>query len=188
MRFRGPKGELPKGSDGAYGTSLPMWKCMAEGSDVIIAWKQNGRLLDPDHGFPVSYATQHSLVINPCLLQTPFHADTWLDCAQCALLLAQVRMIIPGHIGGRMVKWLEEIEVADSESDNHYHFMDNRVLPSHVDEALAKEEGEAVWAPASSPRICRNPMRLWQKVCEIRDKACPLPQAGGSSLTSSSTS
>lgn len=40
-----------------------------------------------------------------------------------------------------MVKWLEEIEVADSESDNHYHFMDNRVLPSHVDEALAKEEG-----------------------------------------------
>lgn len=50
-------------------------------------------------------------------------------------------MIIPGHIGGRMVKWLEEIEVADSESDNHYHFMDNRVLPSHVDEALAKQEG-----------------------------------------------
>ena len=51
-------------------------------------------------------------------------------------------MIIPGHIGGRMVKWLEEIEVAESESDNHYHFMDNRVLPSHVDEALAKDEGE----------------------------------------------
>ena len=41
-----------------------------------------------------------------------------------------------------MVKWMEEIEVADSESDNHYHFMDNRVLPSHVDEALAKEEGK----------------------------------------------
>lgn len=53
----------------------------------------------------------------------------------------QVRIIIPGHIGGRMVKWLEEIEVAEAESDNHYHFMDNRVLPSHVDEALAKEEG-----------------------------------------------
>lgn len=53
----------------------------------------------------------------------------------------QVRMIIPGHIGGRMVKWLEEIEVAETESDNHYHYMDNRVLPSHVDEALAKDEG-----------------------------------------------
>lgn len=41
-----------------------------------------------------------------------------------------------------MVKWMEEIEVAESESDNHYHFMDNRVLPSHVDEATAKEEGK----------------------------------------------
>lgn len=53
MRFRGPKGELPKGKDGSYATSLPLWKCMWEGSDVIVAWKQNGRLLDPDHGFPV---------------------------------------------------------------------------------------------------------------------------------------
>ena len=50
-------------------------------------------------------------------------------------------MIIPGHIGGRMVKWLEEIEVSNEESDNHYHFNDNRVLPSHVTEALAKDEG-----------------------------------------------
>ena len=40
-----------------------------------------------------------------------------------------------------MVKWLEEIEVAETESDNHYHYNDNRVLPSHVDEALAKDEG-----------------------------------------------
>lgn len=54
----------------------------------------------------------------------------------------QVRIIIPGHIGGRMVKWLEEIEVTNQESQNHYHFHDNRVLPSHVDEALAKAEGK----------------------------------------------
>ena len=26
---------------------------MWDGSDVIVAWKQNGRILDPDHGFPV---------------------------------------------------------------------------------------------------------------------------------------
>ena len=61
----------------------------------------------------------------------------------------QVRMIIPGHIGGRMVKWLEEIEVTDRESQNHYHFHDNRVLPSHVDEALAKAEGELCLCTAS---------------------------------------
>lgn len=51
--MRGPKGELPKGVDGSYGTSLPLWKCMWDGSDVIIAWKQNGHILDPDHGYPV---------------------------------------------------------------------------------------------------------------------------------------
>ncbi len=50
-------------------------------------------------------------------------------------------MIIPGHIGGRMVKYLEEITVTPVESDNFYHYFDNRVLPSHVDAELAKKEG-----------------------------------------------
>ena len=60
VRFRGPKGELPKGVDGSYGTSLPLWKCTWDGSDVIIAWKQNGRILDPDHGYPVSFCIARS--------------------------------------------------------------------------------------------------------------------------------
>lgn len=50
-------------------------------------------------------------------------------------------MIIPGFIGGRMVKWLAEITVTQQESNNFYHFHDNRVLPAHVDEELAKKEG-----------------------------------------------
>ena len=48
-----PRVSWPKG-DTTYGTSLPMWKSMWNGSDVIVCWKQNGRLLDPDHGFPVA--------------------------------------------------------------------------------------------------------------------------------------
>ncbi|QCE00392.1 nitrate reductase [NADH] 2 [Vigna unguiculata] len=52
-----------------------------------------------------------------------------------------VRMIIPGFIGGRMVKWLKRIVVTELECDNHYHYKDNRVLPSHVDPELANEEG-----------------------------------------------
>jgi nitrate reductase (NAD(P)H) len=102
--FRGPKGELPKGDDGSYGTSITWVKAMDPASDVILAYKQNGRLLTPDHGYPL-------------------------------------RLIIPGFIGGRMIKWLEEITVAETESQNYYHFHDNRVLPSHVDEKLANEEG-----------------------------------------------
>ena len=53
VRFRGIKGELPKGQDGSYGTSLPLRKCMFDGNDIIVAYKQNGRYLEPDHGFPV---------------------------------------------------------------------------------------------------------------------------------------
>lgn len=51
-----------------------------------------------------------------------------------------VRMIIPGFIGGRMVKWLKRIIVTTAESDSHYHYKDNRVLPSHVDAELANAE------------------------------------------------
>jgi DMSO/TMAO reductase YedYZ molybdopterin-dependent catalytic subunit len=53
-----------------------------------------------------------------------------------------VRIVIPGFIGGRMVKWLCEISVEAQESQNHYHFFDNRVLPSHVDQELANKEGK----------------------------------------------
>lgn len=53
-----------------------------------------------------------------------------------------VRMIIPGFIGGRMVKWLRRIQVVNRESQNYYHFHDNRVLPSLVDSAdMAKDQG-----------------------------------------------
>jgi len=39
-----------------------------------------------------------------------------------------VRMIIPGYIGGRMIKWLKQINVIEHESKNHYHYHDNRIL------------------------------------------------------------
>ncbi|GAB2271981.1 Nitrate reductase [NADH] 1 [Dionaea muscipula] len=51
-----------------------------------------------------------------------------------------VRVIIPGYIGGRMVKWLKRIIVTTQESDSYYHYNDNRVLPSHVDAELAIKE------------------------------------------------
>ncbi|OIT33090.1 PREDICTED: nitrate reductase [NADH] 2 [Nicotiana attenuata] len=51
-----------------------------------------------------------------------------------------VRMIIPGFIGGRMVKWIKRIIVTTQESDSYYHFKDNRVLPPHVDAELANTE------------------------------------------------
>jgi nitrate reductase (NAD(P)H) len=43
-----------------------------------------------------------------------------------------VRIIIPGYIGGRMIKWLAQINIIDHETKNHYHYHDNRILPPHV--------------------------------------------------------
>jgi len=43
-----------------------------------------------------------------------------------------VRLIIPGYIGGRMIKWLAEINVIEHETKNHYHYHDNRILPPHI--------------------------------------------------------
>lgn len=80
----------------------------------------NGKLLTPDHGFPV-------------------------------------RLIVPGYIGGRMVKWLTNIDLQAVESQDYYHFYDNRyayvfsflllmlstkcrVLPPHVDAEIAKDQ------------------------------------------------
>ncbi|KAK4538577.1 hypothetical protein CDCA_CDCA18G4602 [Cyanidium caldarium] len=51
-----------------------------------------------------------------------------------------VRLLVPGWIGGRMVKWLSRIEVTESESTNHYHYFDNRIMPPHVDKDKADAE------------------------------------------------
>jgi DMSO/TMAO reductase YedYZ molybdopterin-dependent catalytic subunit len=104
ISMKGPAKELPKGDDGSYGTSITYEQAMDPAMDVLVAWEQNGRRLDPDHGYPV-------------------------------------RMIIPGYIGGRMIKWLAEITVGEKESDNFYHYKDNRLLPVQVDVERADREG-----------------------------------------------
>jgi len=101
--FEGPKGELPKGKDGTYGTSIPLSKALDPAEDVMVCYAQNGEALRPDHGFPV-------------------------------------RLLIPGYIGGRMIKYLTTIRVTKEPSDNFYHFRDNRILPPNVDAAMADKD------------------------------------------------
>lgn len=43
-----------------------------------------------------------------------------------------LRVVIPGQIGGRSVKWIKRIILTDKPSDNWYHIYDNRVLPTTV--------------------------------------------------------
>ena len=51
-----------------------------------------------------------------------------------------LRLVVPGQIGGRMVKWLDRIEVSDEESQHYLHFMDNKVLPTQVTADQARQE------------------------------------------------
>ncbi|UNI22070.1 hypothetical protein JDV02_007993 [Purpureocillium takamizusanense] len=72
-----------------------------------------------------------------------------------------VRVVIPGQIGGRSVKWLKRIIVTAEPSDNWYHIYDNRVLPTSVTpEASAdlpdtwKDERYAIYDLNANSAIC----------------------------------
>jgi len=73
------------------------------------------------------------------LLRQSMPASTkWLGSGTLltlARLLVTLAALVPG---GRMVKWLEEITVTPAESDNFYHFHDNRVLPPGIDQERAR--------------------------------------------------
>ncbi|KAH3670377.1 hypothetical protein OGAPHI_000892 [Ogataea philodendri] len=51
-----------------------------------------------------------------------------------------LRVVIPGVIGGRSVKWLRKLIVSDRPSENWYHYFDNRVLPTMVTPEMAKSD------------------------------------------------
>ncbi|KAG5297987.1 nitrate reductase [Histoplasma ohiense] len=45
-----------------------------------------------------------------------------------------VRVIIPGYVGGRCVKWLSRIWISDKPNSSYYHVFDNRVVPGFITE------------------------------------------------------
>ena len=75
-----------------------------------------------------------------------------------------------------MVKWLAEISVAPEESQNFYHFHDNRVLPPGVDQEKAKAEGALFTQNMPAERrhkshcCIKHPCLL---CCWLWDKDCP---------------
>lgn len=72
-----------------------------------------------------------------------------------------VRIVVPGQIGGRSVKWLKKIIVTAEPSDNWYHIYDNRVLPTTVTPEESanlpetwKDERYAIYDLNSNSAIC----------------------------------
>eukprot|EP00339_Tiarina_fusa_P001393 CAMPEP_0117027762 /NCGR_PEP_ID=MMETSP0472-20121206/20256_1 /TAXON_ID=693140 ORGANISM="Tiarina fusus, Strain LIS" /NCGR_SAMPLE_ID=MMETSP0472 /ASSEMBLY_ACC=CAM_ASM_000603 /LENGTH=533 /DNA_ID=CAMNT_0004735083 /DNA_START=57 /DNA_END=1658 /DNA_ORIENTATION=- len=52
-----------------------------------------------------------------------------------------IRLVIPGYIGGRMIKWLARIRVIPHESHSCYHYWDNKYLPPQVTSEIAAKDG-----------------------------------------------
>lgn len=71
---------------------------------------------------------------------------------------APVRVVVPGWIGARSVKWLTRVEVRDAPSDNFFQAVSYRLLPAETDPADA--------GPGDG--ICLGPVAL---NCDILDPA-----------------
>lgn len=64
--------------------------------------------LPPDHGYPVRSALKSVM------------------SAQMATHTSR-RLMIPGWVGGRCVKWIKRIWISDKENDSHYHSQQSRL-------------------------------------------------------------
>ncbi|KAI1266068.1 nitrate reductase [Xylariaceae sp. FL1019] len=72
-----------------------------------------------------------------------------------------LRVVIPGQIGGRSVKWLKRIIITREPSDNWYHIYDNRVLPTTISPEMSadlpdvwKDERTAIYDLNTNSATC----------------------------------
>lgn len=85
-----------------------------------------------------------------------------------------VRVMIPGYVGGRCVKWLKKIWVSAKENDSYYHIWDNRVLPSFITE----KDGEFAATMFNHPDTACNEQNLNSVIVKpLQGEKLPLTKA-----------
>ncbi|KAM5537092.1 hypothetical protein V8D89_009238 [Ganoderma adspersum] len=72
-----------------------------------------------------------------------------------------LRVIIPGYVGGRQVKWLKRVWITTKPNDSYYHIWDNKVIPSYIESmgdplarAFFEDESTACWEQTLQSIIC----------------------------------
>ncbi|GAA5820633.1 hypothetical protein JCM11251_003085 [Rhodosporidiobolus azoricus] len=89
-----------------------------------------------------------------------------------------LRLVVPGQIGGRSVKWLKKIEVSDKESQHHLHFWDNKVLPMSYTAEEARNTRD-IWY---DPKYIINDLNVNSAVARpAHDEQLVLPPASSDS-------
>lgn len=77
-----------------------------------------------------------------------------------------VRVVVPGQIGGRSVKWLKRIVVTRGPSENWYHVFDNRVLPTMVGPEESGEKTREMEETWRDERYAIYELNVNSVVCE----------------------
>lgn len=66
-----------------------------------------------------------------------------------------LRVIVPGYIAARSVKWLKSITVQDTPSDNHYQAYDYKLFPPHITaDTIDWDKGEMLGAMRTDAVLC----------------------------------
>lgn len=133
----------------------------ADGTDVVLT----GADVSDEPGDPEPYAV--SVPLEKALAPEVLLAWSMNDAPLPAAHGAPVRVVVPGWIGARSVKWLERVAVADGPAQGHFQAVAYRLLPADATPARGRgvplgaiAVNADVLAPADGATVRAGPVHI----------------------------